>query len=333
MSTPEGAFSVFPLAAAVTAPAGALSVFHHYRSSDRSPQEHYLYFPTATAVSAPAGALSIYFLTAAAVLAPAGAFPSPGPSPAPPPPLPTSLLLHYRSSACSCRNLLYIPHYRSSACPSKILLYISPLPQQWPLPQEHLLFCPHYRSSVRSRRSSLSISNAAAVTAPAGALPVFPHCPSSVCSRRSSINISPLPQQCPLPQERYLYFPTAAAVSAPAGAQSIFPHCRSSVCSRRSFLCRSSARSRRSSINTSPLPQQCLLPQEHHIYFPTAAAVSTLTSSLLSPHRHASTLQQKPLLPPRCRSIITNGVQHPISPKAMQFLGGSLSHHLAAVPR
>ncbi len=140
----------------------------------------------------------------------------------------------------------------------------------------------------------------------------FPHCRSSVCSRRSSINISPLPQQCPLPQERYLYFPTAAAVSAPAGAFSTFPHCRSS------------ARSRRSSINTSPLPQQCLLPQEHHIYFPTAAAVSTLTSSLLSPHRHASTLQQKPLLPPRCRSIITNGVQHPISPKAMQFLGGLL---------
>ncbi len=124
--------------------------------------------------------------------------------------------------------------------------------------------------------------------------------------------ISSLSQQCPLPQERYLYFPTATAVSAPAGAQSIFPHCRSSVCSRRSFL------------YVSPLPQQCLLPQEHHIYFPTAAAVSTLTSSLLSPHCHASTLQQKPLLPPRCRSIITNGVQHPISPKAMQFLGGLL---------
>ncbi len=173
---------------------------------------------------------------------------------------------------------------------------ISPLPQQCLLPQERYLYFP----------------TAAAVSAPAGALSIFPHCRSSVCSRRSSINISPLPQQCPLPQERYLYFPTAAAVSAPAGAQSIFPHCRSSVCSRRSFL------------YVSPLPQQCLLPQEHHIYFPTAAAVSTLTSSLLSPHRHASILQQKPLLPPRCRSIITNGVQHPISPKAMQFLGGLL---------
>ncbi len=172
---------------------------------------------------------------------------------------------------------------------------ISPLPQQCLLPQERYLYFP----------------TAAAVSAPAGALSIFPHCRSSVCSRRSSINISPLPQQCPLPQERYLYFPTAAAVSASAGAQSIFPHCRSSVCSRRSFL------------YVSPLPQQCLLPQEHHIYFPTAAVVSTLTSSLLSPHRHASILQQKPLLPPRCRSIITNGVQHPISPKAMQFLGVS----------
>ncbi len=158
---------------------------------------------------------------------------------------------------------------------------------------------------------------------------IFPHCHSSVCSSRSASCFPPLPQQCLLPQERQyfsplpqqcllpqehnIYFPTAAAVPAPAGAFPVFPHCRSSV------------RSRRSSTNTSPLPQQCLLPQEHHIYFPTAAAVSTLTSSLLSPHRHTSTLQQKPLLPPRCRSIFTSIVQHPISPKTMQFFGGSLS--------
>ncbi len=177
---------------------------------------------------------------------------------------------------------------------------------------------------------------AAAVSAPAGALPVFPHCRSSARSRRSlpstsplpqqcllpqeRKHISPLPQQCLLPQEHNIYFPTAAAVPAPPGAFPVFPHCRSSV------------RSRRSSINTSPLPQQCLLPQEHHIYFPTAAAVSTLTSSLLSPHRHTSTLQQKPLLPLRCRSIFTSIVQHPISPKTMQFLGGLLAY-LAAVPR
>ncbi len=100
---------------------------------------------------------------------------------------------------------------------------------------------------------------------------------------------------------------------APAGAFPLFPHCRSSVCSRRS------------TIYISPLPQQCPLPQERYLYFPTAAAVSTLTSSLLSPHRHTSTLQQKPLLPPRCRSIFTSIVQHPISPKTMQFFGGSLS--------
>ncbi len=169
---------------------------------------------------------------------------------------------------------------------------------------------------------------AAAVSAPVGALPVFPHCRSSARSRRSLPIISPLPQQCLLPQEHNIYFPTAAAVPAPAGAFPLFPHCRSSV------------RSRRSAIYISPLPQQCPLPQELHqylltaaavfaptgapyIYFPTAAAVSTLTSSLLSPHRHTSTLQQKPLLPLRCRSIFTSIVQHPISPKPCIFWGVS----------
>ncbi len=100
------------------------------------------------------------------------------------------------------------------------------------------------------------------MSAPAGALPVFPHYRSSDCSPRSATCISPLPQQCLLPQERYLYFPTAAAMPAPAGAFPVLPHCRSSV------------RSRRSSINISPLPQQCPLPQELHQYLPTAAAVS-----------------------------------------------------------
>ncbi len=173
----------------------------------------------------------------------------------------------------------------------------------------------------------------------------------------SATCISPLPQQCLLQQERYLYFPTAAAVPAPAGAFTVLPHCHSSARSRRSSInisplpqqcllpqerhlyfptaaavpapagapsisphCRSSVYSRRSAIYISPLPQQCLLPQELHQYLPTAAAVSTLTSSLLSPRCHSSTL-----LPPRCRSIITSGVQHPISPKAMQFLGGLLA--------
>ncbi len=95
-------------------------------------------------------------------------------------------------------------------------------------------------------------------------------------SRRSAICISPLPQQCLLPQERYLFFPTAAAVLAPAEAfsppgtsppppppppslpstthngpfpppfptapchpgtpTSCFLHCRSSACSSRNLL-------------------------------------------------------------------------------------------------
>ncbi len=84
------------------------------------------------------------------------------------------------------------------------------------------------------------------MSAPAGAPSISPHCRSSVRSRRSAIYISPLPQQCLLPQELSLRFPTAAAVPAPAGAPSIPPHCRSSVCSHRS------------TIFISPLPQQYL---------------------------------------------------------------------------
>ncbi len=130
-----------------------------------------------------------------------------------------------------------------------------------------------------------------------------------------------------LPQERYLYFLTAAAVTAPSGALSVFPHCHSSVCSRRSAIYISPLPQQcplpQEPFRTSPLPQQCLLPQELHQYLPTAAAVSTLTSSFPSPRCRSSTLQQKPLLPPRCRSIITSGVQHPISPKPCNFLGVS----------
>ncbi len=149
--------------------------------------------------------------------------------------------------------LSIFPHCRSSDCSRRSSIYISPLPQQYLLPQEPFLYS----------------STAAAVTAPAGAFSVFPHCRSSVCSRRSAICISPLLQQCLLPQERYLYFPTAAAVTAPAGALcisllpqqcllpqepflysstatavtaptgalSVFPHCRSSDCSCRSPIC------------------------------------------------------------------------------------------------
>ncbi len=214
---------------------------------------------------------------------------------------------------CSRRSTICFSHYRSSVRSRRSSLHFFPLPQQCLLPQE----------------LSLCFPTAPAVSAPAGALTVFPHCRSSDCSPRSATCISPLPQQCLLPQERYLYFPTAAAVPAPAGAFPVLPHCRSST------------RSRRSSINISPLPQQCLLPQERylcfplpqqcplpqepHQYLPTAAAVSTHTSSFPSPRCRSSTLQQKPLLPPRCRSIITSGVQHPISPKPCHFLGGLLA--------
>ncbi len=214
-----------------------------------------------------------------------------------------------------------------------------------PAPTGFFSICPHCPSSDRSRRSAIYFPTTAVVAAPAGALSLFSHCP----------------QQCLPPQELSLRFPTAPAVPAPAGALPVFPHYRSSDCSPMSATCffptaaavsapvgalpvfphcRSSARSRRSLPIISPLPQQCPLPQELHqylltaaavfaptgapyIYFPTAAAVSTLTSSLLSPHRHTSTLQQKPLLPLRCRSIFTSIVQHPIRPKPCIFWGVS----------
>ncbi len=225
--------------------------------------------------------------------------------------------------------LSVFPYCRSSVCSRRSAIYISPLPQQCPLPQE----------------PSQYFSTAAAVPAPAGAPSISPHCRSSVCSRRSAIHVSPLPQQCPLPQEPFRtsplpqqcplpqelhqYLPTAATVSAPAGALSMFPHCRSSVCSRRSAIYISPLPQQcplpQEPFRTSPLPQQCPLPQEPHQYLPTAAAVSTHTSSFSSPRCRSSTLQQKPLLPPRCRSIITSGVQHPISPKPCNFLGGLLA--------
>ncbi len=230
-------FLYSPTAAAVSAPAGAFSIFLHCRSSDCSrrsaicisplpqqwllPQERYLYFPTAAAVTAPAGALSVFPHCRSRVSAPAGA-------------------------------LSVFPHYRSSVCSRRSLFCTSPLPQQCLLPQERYLHFP----------------TTAVVSAPAGALSVFPHYRSSVCSRRSLFYIPPLPQQWLLPQERYLYFPTAAAVTAPAGALSVFPHCRSSDCSRRSAIC------------ISPLPQKWLLPQERYLYFPTIAAVSAPAGAL-----------------------------------------------------
>ncbi len=319
----------------MSASAGALPIFPHCRSSARSSRSFSprplpsqlpnppplpstthngpfpLPFPTAPRHHRNPPPPAVFF-TAAVVPAPAGTF---------------SIFPHCPSSDCSRRSTICFSHYRSSVRSRRSSLHFFPLPQQCLLPQE----------------LSLCFPTAPAVSAPAGALPVFPHCRSSDCSPRSATCISPLPQQGLLPQERYLYFPLpqqcplpqepsqyfpiAAAVPAPAGAPLISPHCRSSVCSRRSAIYISPLLQQcplpQEPFRTSPLPQQCLLPQELHQYLPTAAAVSTLTSSFLSPRCHSSTLQQKPLLPPRCRSIITSGVQHPISPKPWIFWGVS----------
>ncbi len=180
-----------------------------------APQERYLYFPTAAEVTAPAGALSV--------------FP------------------HYRSSVCSRRCSLYFPTTAVVSCSRRSLFCTSPLPQQCLLPQERYLYFP----------------TIAVVSAPAERYLYFP-----------------LPQQCLLPQEPFLDSSTAAAVSAPAGAFSIFLHCRSSVCSRRSLF------------YIPPLRQQCPLPQEpvspppSQLYFldsaevPLPQAVSSIPSAL-----------------------------------------------------
>ncbi len=152
VSTPEGAFSVFPLDAAVTAPAGELSVFHHYRCSDCSPQERYLYFLTAPAVIAPAGALSV--------------FP------------------HCRSSARSSRSLLFSPppsplpafFFTTAVVPAHAGTFsIFPTTAVVPAPAGSFSIFPHCPSSDRSRRStSRFVPTTAVVSAPAGALSLFP---------------------------------------------------------------------------------------------------------------------------------------------------------------
>ncbi len=165
---------------------------------------------------------------------------------------------------------LYSPLPAVVPCPSRILLYISPLPQQWTAPQEHLPFCPHYRSSVRSRRSSLSISTAAAVTAPArSSLSLYSTAAAVTRARRSATCIShyrcrnaPLRSATP-------YFLTAPAVSAPAGALPKFPHC----------------------------PQQCSLQQEA---FPSIPSPSPPTPPppLYFSHCRSSACSSRSLPPP-----------------------------------
>ncbi len=197
-------------------------------------------------MTAPAGALPVfphcrcsecspqerypYFLTAPAVSAPAGALPK---------------FPHCRSSARSSRKPF----------PPSPLLHPPPTPSISSLPQQCLL------QQEPLPPSPLYFLTAAAVTAPAGALPVFPHCRCSECS----------------PQERYPYFLTAPAVSAPAGALPKFPHCRSSARSSRKPFPPSPLLHPPHTPSISSLPQQCLLQQEplppSPLYFLTAAAV------------------------------------------------------------
>ncbi len=226
--------------------------------------------------------------------------------------------------------LSVFPHCRSSVCSRRSTICISPLPQQCLLPQERYLF----------------FLTAAAVPAPAEALSVFPHCRSSARSSRSlfppgpspplPVTQIPSPFHHPIHPQRPIPFPnsptppqesppavffTAAAVPAPAGTFSIFPHCRSSArssrslfsifphcrssaCSRRSAICishcLSSICSRRSAICIAPLPQQCLLPQEPYLYFPTAAAVSAPAGALsVFPHCRSSARSSRSLFSSR----------------------------------
>ncbi len=70
--------------------------------------------------------------------------------------------------------------------------------------------------AVTAPAGALSIfPTTAVVAAPAGALSLFPTAPAVPATRRSFPFVSPLPQQCLLQQERYLYFLTTAVVTAP----------------------------------------------------------------------------------------------------------------------
>ncbi len=187
----------FPTAAAVPAPAGAFSVFPPLPQQCLLPKEPFLYFPSTAAVTAPAGALSVF---------------------------------HHYTTAVVTAPL------RSATC-------ISPLPQQWLLPQERYLYS-LTAAAVLAPTGAFSSPppphpnrfspTAAAVPAPAGAFSVFPPLPQQCLLPKEPFLYFPSTQQWLLQQERYLYFITTAVVTAPL---------RSATC-------------------ISPLPQQWLLPQE-----------------------------------------------------------------------
>ncbi len=183
----------------MTAPAGALPVFPHCRSSDCSLRSAICISPLPQQCLLPQERY-LYFLTAAAVLAPAGSFSPPGPSP-PRYPTPPTAPRHHRNPPPSC-----FLHCRSSACSSRNLLYISPLPQQCLLQQEPSLYFPT-APAVTAPAGALSVfPTTAVVSAPAGALTIFPAAAAVPAPAGAFLYVSPLRQQCLLPQERYLYF-------------------------------------------------------------------------------------------------------------------------------
>ncbi len=120
-------------------------------------------------------------------------------------------------------------------------------------------------------------------------------------------------------------------MTAPAGALSVFPHCRSSDCSRRSAIC------------ISPLPQQCLLPQELFLDSSTAAAVSApagafsrflhCRSSVCSrrslfyipPLPQQCPLPQEPVSPPPSQLYFLDSAEVPL-PQAVSSIPSALSY-------
>ncbi len=196
--SPQERYPYFLTAPAVSAPAGALPKFPHCRSSARSsrkpfPPSPLLHppppplFPHCRSSACSSRSLSPPPLPPSIFSLPQQCLLQQEPLP-PPPPLPNSphatmgipppqLFLHYRSSACSSRNLL-------SIFPTTAVV---------PAPTGFFSICPHCPSSDRSRRSAIYFPTTAVVAAPAGALSPFSYCPSSACPRRSFPFVSPLP--------------------------------------------------------------------------------------------------------------------------------------------
>ncbi len=159
------------------------------------PQERFLNFLTAAAVLAPAGSLSLHSLSFTPP-PPISSLPQQcslqqEPS-TPPPPLPLSPSQQPHATIGIPPSCFL--HYRSSACSSRNLPYFFPTAAAVPAPTGIFSIFPHCPSSDCSRRSTIYFPTTAVVSAPAGALSISSHCRSSVCSRRSATCISSLPQ-------------------------------------------------------------------------------------------------------------------------------------------